>query len=180
MVKAKKQVNSKAKTSLMEEWLAGNGHLLQGGDVVVSKRNEKSVGVIQFALSRLETYQIKWYNGPNPWDFIEGEVSSSEVVKRPELPNPLKYKWSQRVPGPSSDEIDRLEAIFAQKKKDRTAQEVEEYISYLEEELKNKKRLDVDETKVDSIVDETLEEDTEIPVDPDGVNKKILNILEEE
>lgn len=180
MVKSRKIVNSKAKTSLMEDWLAGKGHLLQSGDVVVSKRNDKYVGVIQFALARLETYQIKWHLGPNPWDVVEGETSSSEVIKRPDLPNPLKYKWSQRVPGPSSDEIDRLEAIFAQRKIDRSPEEVEAYVSYLEEELKTKKRLNVDETKVDSIVDETLEEDTDIPVDPEGVNKKILNILEEE
>jgi hypothetical protein len=180
MPKEKKIKFTKSKFGgLHEDWLAGKNNKLKGGDVVQTKSESKSIGVIQFGLNEIETYAVKWYIGPNPWDSIEGVVSSStvEVVN---IPNPLKYKWSQRVPGPSSDQIDALEAKFAAKRDNRpkTAKEVEQHLAILEEELSKKKKNEIDETKVDSIVDETLDEDLGLPID--GVTNKITNLLDEE
>ncbi len=165
--------------AIFEEWLAGKNHRYRGGDVIRSDTNN-SIGVIQFALKELETYQVKWHVGPNPWDFVEGVIEDARTIKKVDEPNPLKYSWSQRVPGPSSQEIDKLEAVFAAKaSRIKTAKEVELHVSILEEELNKKKALAIDETKVDSIVDETLEEDTE-PVRDHGVDRKLKSILEEE
>lgn len=180
MAKDKKIKNSRIKSgSLHEDWLAGKGHKYSPGQVVESKNSSTSLGVIQFALTAIETYAVKWYVGPNPWDFLEGECTSFGTFKS-DKKNPLNYKWSQRVPGPSSDQIDALEEKFAKAAiiKARSAREVEQHIAILEEEMSKKKKFDIDETKVDSIADETLEEDLDIPID--GVNKKITTILEEE
>jgi hypothetical protein len=180
--KYKTRQNSKVRiNSLMDEWLAGKNHKFTSGQVVCSKRNPDQLGVIQFALNNLETYQIKWRSGKNPWDYIEGTTTCNDVVAVPNAENPFKYKWSQRVPGPSSDAIDKLEEIFAKKQKTRTAEEQEEYIASLEEDMHKRKSLEkqLDETKADSIVDETLEEDTELPIDPENLNKKIMDIIEE-
>jgi len=167
--------------SLYEHWLAGRNHRLQPGNVVRNKSDEKTIGVIQYPLCDMETYAIKWYIGPKPWDFIEGQVMSSCVTVTNE-PNPLKYKWSERVPGPSSDEIDRLEAAFAKKaKKEFTAREADLNAALLEEELSKKRAIKkIDESKVDSIVDETLEEDIISPIEDISVDQKIKNILNEE
>jgi len=175
--------NPKVKAnSLMDEWLAGKNHKFSGGQVVSSKSNDNYIGVIQFPLARLETYRVKWHVGPNPWDYIDGETTCSNIVSRLELSNPLAYKWSQRVPGPSSIEIDRLEAAFSTIRKEKTAKEVDAYIASLEEDLHKKKAIEkaIDETKVDSIVDATLEEDNDLPIDNDGITKKILTILDGE
>jgi hypothetical protein len=179
MAKDKVVKKSRIKSgSLHDEWLSGRNHKFKGGDVVES-RHSSAIGVIQFGLSTIETYSIKWHIGPKPWDYLEGVVAGSAVIPSTK-PNPLTYKWSQRVPGPSSDQIDALEAKFAvvAAKKAKSAKDVELHISILEEELNKKKKLDIDESKVDSIVDETLEEDTDPIVD--GVAKKITTILEEE
>lgn len=164
---------------LQDDWLSGKGHKLKGGDVVRSKSISQTIGVIQYPLCDYETYNIKWHLGPKAWDVIEGTVTSNSVEVT-NLPNPLKYKWSERVPGPSSDQIDALEAKFAAKivNRPKTSKEVEQHLAIYEEELSKKRKLEVDETKVDSIVDETLEEDLDVPID--GVTKKLTNILEEE
>jgi hypothetical protein len=169
--------------SMREAWLANKNHKWHGGDVV--ERNG-SLGVVQFAMCDIETYKIKWYVGPNPWDFLETDsyLGGPDTVKS-DKKNPLKYKWSQRVPGPSSDEIDKLEAHFAElnkkKMKDRTPKEVDIYVAALEEELVKKKTIEkeVNEAHADSIADKTLEEDTEMPR-KNAVDAKIDNLLQEE
>ena len=167
--------------TLYEEWLEGRNHRLKPGDVVRRKTGDQSIGVVQYALCEMETYQFKWWVGPQPWDVLEGPASSVHVTKTNE-PNPTKYKWSQRVPGPSSVEIDRLEEIFAKRdKKVFTAKDADLNAALLEEELIKKKALSkIDESKVDSIVDSTLEEDVDIPLDDSVVDQKIKNILDEE
>jgi hypothetical protein len=180
--KYKARQNSKVKiNSLMDEWLAGKNHKFVSGQVVCSKKDPEYIGVIQYALNPLETYKIKWHSGKNPWDYIEGTTTCNDIVLKPNVENPFKYKWSQRVPGPSSDAIDKLEEAFAAKQKARTPEEVEEYVASLEEDMHKRKNLEkqLDETKADSIVDETLDEDVELPIDPENLNKKIMDIIEE-
>lgn len=167
--------------SIYEDWLAGKNHRLKGGEVIRSKSPDSKLGVIGYAMNEMETYTVKWHLGPKPWDVIESIISSSQVIITTEK-NPIKYKWSERIPGPGSDEIDRLEAIFDKVAvKNRTAREVEIHTAILEEELSSKKKsLTVDETKVDSIVDETLDEDTDAGMENSGIDSKIKGILEEE
>lgn len=169
--------------SLREAWLANKNHRWHGGDVI---EKNGSLGVVQFAMCDIETYKIKWYIGPNPWDFHETDsyLGGAEVT-RSDKKNPLKYKWSERVPGPSSDEIDKLEAHFAEmhkkKLKNRTAKDVDAYVASLEEELVKKKTIEkeIDESTVDSIIDKTLEEDTEVPK-KNPIDSKMDNLLSEE
>jgi hypothetical protein len=34
----------------------------------------KIFGVVQYQHVDVETYQVKWYKGPKPWDFMESIV----------------------------------------------------------------------------------------------------------
>lgn len=163
-----------------EEWFHGRNMAFHGGDVVLSKTTG-AIGVVQYGLKEVENYQIKWYQGPKPWDFVEGSARGISLEKT-DRPNPLIYKWSERVPGPSSTMIDKLNERFTEANRvrmaNRTAQDVERDVAIFEEELSKKKVLEIDESKVDSIADERLEEEVYIPVN--DLNKKIDKILEEE
>jgi DNA polymerase II large subunit len=163
----------------LENWKEGRNTQFKAGDVVKIKGKEQ-IGVIYYLLKDIEEYQVKWYVGPKPWNFIEGTIHGAYLEKTEDQISPLKYEWREMVPGPSSEMIHALQLKFAEKDRNkvRTAKDVEAYVESLEEELASKKKIiEIDETKVDSIIDETLEEDvTPIPVDDiDSKRKKIID-----
>lgn len=163
----------------IDEWRYGRNQTFKSGDVIKLKGKEQ-IGVVYYLLKDIETYQVKWYVGPNPWDFIEGMIHGAYLEKT-DLPNPLKYEWRQLVPGPSSEMIHALQLKFKEQdaKKVRTSKDVDAYVAILEEELVSKKKLvEIDETKVDSIIDETVDEE---PVQiVDDISTKINSIIEGE
>lgn len=168
---------SEAMTKL-DNWRNGKNVLFSAGDVV-ENISGTSVGVISFPHVEVESYQVKWYVGPKPWDFIES-ISNGRSIKKSNKPNPLKYKNSDRFPGPASKEIDRLNEIFNQNQnKPKTGKEVDAHIAILEEEISrvydNKK-----EEEIDSVVDETLDVEPNLGEIVDSVDLKRKKIIEDE
>lgn len=181
MAKTKKSfINYQDAVTRRENWINGINTKYKCGDVV---ERGTDIGVICLLLSEIETYQVKWYRGPKPWDFIEGKAFGNQLTLS-EKPNPLKYTHSERFPGPSSTQIDALNKAFAkQPVKQRSSKEIDEYLSILEEEMTKNKDIDVIKTSedVDSVVDETAE-DIDEPIDDiiDVKEIKIKKIIEEE
>lgn len=159
-----------------DKWLNGTNTAFKAGQVV--ERNEgKEIGVIAYLLTDVETYRVKWHKGPNPWDFIEGQEFGHKL-KLSDKPNPLTYKTSQRYPGPSSTQIDKLNSAFKASTKEKTAKEVEQYIQILEEQIVRVKENKSAKDEIDSIVDETLDADPAPIVDSIDIKRK--QIIEEE
>jgi hypothetical protein len=173
-----------------ERWLEGKDHKLQVGDYVKPKGSEdpEMIGIIQFALKDFETYQVKWKNGPKAWDILYGTTASFRVNKVEITKNPFAYKLSERFPGPSQFQIEKLQKVFervdADRIKNRTARDIEILIEAMEETMARgpvetlKKDLTEDDT-IDSIVDSTLDEDTPLMLE-DPVEKKTQEIIDGE
>ena len=170
-------INISEATTKLDNWRNGKGVRFNTGDVV---EKGDSIGVISFPHVEIETYQVKWYVGPKPWDFIEG-IANGRYLSKSDKPNPLKYKNSDRFPGPASREIDKLNEIFNKNiNKPKTAKEVEEHIAILEEEISrvydNKKT----EDEIDSVVDETLDVEPNLGEIVDTVDLKRKKIIDDE
>lgn len=166
-----------------QEWKEGKNHHFNAGDVVTFVSSpETSLGVIMYPKAEIEEYAVRWWMGPKPWDVLEGSSVGAQLQKT-DKPNPMKYSWSERVPGPSSTQIDalnaKMDAARAKRKpiKD-AAKEADVLQEALEEEMTKKDKFEklVKEGKVDSIVDDTLEEDNELPVSE--IEEKIEKINE--
>jgi hypothetical protein len=173
-----------------ERWLDGKDHKLKAGDYVKPKGSEdpQMIGVIQYAMKDFETYHVKWKNGPHAWDILYGTTASSRVNKVEIKKNPFYYKLSERFPGPSQFQIEKLEKTFSkidvERIKNRTARDIEILIETMEETMSRgsaeilKKDSTEDDT-VDSIADTTIDEDTPLMIE-DPVEKKTQEIIDGE
>lgn len=159
-----------------ENWLNSINTKFKVGDVV---EKGDQIGVVSHLEHDIEMYKVKWYKGPNPWDFIEGSCNGRYLTKS-DKPNPLKYTTSQRYPGPASEQIDQLNKIFSKTKKEKTSKEIDKYIEILEEQYDRIKENKIDIKEVDSIVDEELEEDISPIIEIDPVEEKRKQIISEE
>lgn len=171
-------INVNDAISRIDNWKNGINTMFKCGDVVERKAGE--IGVITILLCECEQYRVKWYKGPNPWDFIEGKTNGYEL-KLSKKPNPLKYTNAQRYPGPAANQIKKLNEVFNKDiDKPKTGKDVDKYIQILEEEIiRNKDNKKVSDD-IDSVVDETLEEDSSAATIIDSVDIKRKNIIEEE
>lgn len=180
---AKKTVNIKEATQFIEDWKSGKTSQFKSRDVVESGSR---IGVILYPLATVGQYQVKWYVGPKPWNHIEGIAFEKSLVLSKKK-NPFIYKYSEMVPGPSSDAIDILNEKMRindeKNAKTRTAKDVEAYVNALEEEIVYKKEMkklsDKDEEHVDKIVGDEDEEYEEI-VTIDPISEKRAKIISEE
>lgn len=175
--------NIKEATQFIEDWRNGKSCKFHPGDVVEGIGDANRIGVIQFGLAKVGTYQTKWWIGPNPWDFIEGEANEKSI-KLSNKPNPLKYKYSDMVPGPSSDAIDilneRIRKSDELRAKSRTGKEVDRYIAVLEEDMNYKREMKKMEEK-DKVVPDEDDDDIATPIaEIDPVAEKRERIISEE
>lgn len=164
----------------IEDWKSGKSCKFKAGDVV--ERAGGDIGVVQFALPKHGEYQVKWYIGPKPWDFIEGVGFETRMTKS-EKPNPLKYKYSDLVPGPSSDQIDRLNAKLAKQHESRanmTAKEIEARLAAYEEDLAFRKEMHKADEDVDKVVPDDDDDDVQVIAEIDPVVEKREKIISEE
>lgn len=177
MAKQKKSfINISEAITKIDNWKQGIGHTFTSG-TVVEKGTE--IGVIMYPSADYEKYQIKWYKGPNPWDYTESECFSRELIKSNKS-NPMKYKNSDRYPGPSSKEIDRLNEIFAKTQKVMSPKDIDKHMEILEEEFKNKtnKDFDNDECVIDKEIEDEDSDDSATIID--SVDLKRKKLIEEE
>lgn len=175
--------NIKEATQFIEDWRSGKSCKFKPGDVVEGIGDSNRIGVIQFGLAKVGTYQTKWWIGPKAWDVLEGEANENSI-KLSTRPNPLKYKYSDMVPGPSSDAIDKLNARIKisddLRAKNRTGKEVDRYIAVLEEDLNYKKEMKKQEEK-DKVVPDEDDDDVPTPIaEIDPVAEKREKIISEE
>lgn len=165
----------------IEDWRQGRIQKFKPGDVVELGTN--AIGVVQFALADYGEYQVKRRINDKPWEYIEARVGENQM-KKSDKPNPFKYKFSDMVPGPSSIEIDilnkRMYAYDEKMKKEKTAREVDAYVSALEEEIGYKKEMKKTEDKDKVISDEDEEAGAVASIEVDPIAEKREKIISEE
>ena len=164
------------------DWKSGKTCKFRAGDVV-ERGNGKDVGVIQFALAKYGFYQVKWFMGPKPWDFVEGIGNEIQLIKSTK-PNPLKYKYSDMVPGPSSKEIDilneRLAKADSELNKNLSGRDVDRRLSAYEDALVLKKELRKLDENADKVVSEEDEDELVSVAEVDPVAEKREKLISEE
>lgn len=173
----KSLINISEAMAKLDAWRNGRMNNFNSGDVVESGDSE--IGVVCFPHVDIDSYIVKWYSGPKPWNFVE-KVTYGSQMRKSNKPNPLKYKDSERYPGPSFEAIEKLNVVFSEKSnKPKTGKEVDKYISILEEEIyrtnDNKK-----EEEIDSVVDETLDAEPNVGEIIDSVDMKRKKIIEDD
>lgn len=165
----------------IDDWRHGITPKFKSGDVVEIGEGS-AVGVVQFPLADVGEYQVKKRISDKPWEFLEVRVKETNM-KKSDLPSPFKYKFSDMVPGPSSKEIDILNARMAKadekRKKEKTAKEVDAYVSALEDEIGYKKEMKKIEDK-DKIVADEDEDIVEPVIAIDPIEEKREKIISEE
>jgi hypothetical protein len=178
----RKIVAVKEAVQFIEDWRSGKSCKFKPGDVVESG---SSLGVIQFGLASVGDYSVKWYRGPKPWHFIDG-IGIEKNMKKSDKSNPLKYKYSEMVPGPSSDAIDRLNEQIRlsdeRKAKKRTGKEVDAAVAALEEDISYRKEMKkvVDKDSIDKIVPDDEDDENQTVAEIDPVAEKREKIISED
>jgi len=178
--KTKSFINISEALKKQDDWLQNTNAKFKCGDVVERVDQADQLGVVCFPLHEIETYKVKWYKGPKPWDFIEGTGKGSQL-KLSDKPNPLIYKHSDRFPGPSSTQINKLNEVFNKDlNKPKTGKEVDQHIAILEEELSKNKIIVKKKEEVEYIVNEEDEDNEDVPAIVDSVEIKRKKLIEEE
>lgn len=172
---------------LCDQWRQGQLNKFNSGDVV-ERKNDGSIGVIgNFIPDSYKKYRIKWHVGkPNKWDFTWGEVHE-DTIKKSNAKNPIDIPSWEKYPGPSSAMIAKLQASF--KKQKNESKDIDALVESMEEDRKRKRgsikiqqAIEEEEEEVDSVVDMTLEEDTNDlgGVDGDEIYEMLKRELEDE
>lgn len=175
-MKIKQKVVYKDYFKFIEEWRSGISNKFKPGDIVRSKAGG-ILGAVQTAAANYGQYHVKVRISDKPWEFREIMMNELTMVKVDE-PNPFKYKYSDMVPGPSSIEIDKLNAKIAiaeaKKAKERTAKDVEKYLAALEEEMIYKKEMHKleDKDKIISEEDEEAGDVAQVDIDPIALKRE--------
>lgn len=163
---------------IRDEWVYGDdkNRTFKGGEVVRYHKDNNKIGVICEPEYEVETYRIKIWDGPNPWNYSYGVVHSDQVYVTDEK-NPTKYNMNEEFRGPSFDQIQNLKNKINLRKKEESAKDVEYRLSLLEEQLNVKRNINDD---LDSNVIDYEDDDNSDYIKIDPVEKKRLQIIEEE
>lgn len=169
-------------TKIREEWKTGNNYKFTVGDVCKRKNSTNNTLYVIIGPSYdIGKYDVKVWDGPNPWDYIQSTVDGLSLEKI-DHPNPTIYPLTKRYPGPSNDMMEKLTRSFNERRlveKNLSFEEREQMISYLDEEMNKKRKIDDDDnisSTDDDDDDDGFVPDSEIGVDP--VEKKRKEILE--
>jgi hypothetical protein len=151
----------------IEEWRQGRGVTLKAGTVVRFVRSPDTIGVVGTPEYHPNTYSVRVYEGPNPWNNHVSVVRDHEVYEVDE-PNPCVWSALDRYPGPANAEMRRLNESFARQAEEwRKTRNVEKDIEFIEEDLIRQKTLLSQADVADPVLDEDIEKSDIIDPDDD-------------
>lgn len=175
-----------------DDWQRGVNHQFRTGDVIriykgdededgnFIKSKKDAIGIVSFPHIQRETYEVKIWTGPKPWDWFKRIMPADEMYKVDEK-SPIGDDLCERYPGPSNNEIIRLrEAVKTQK---LDAVSVEERVAALEEDMAYQKKIVniKDDDSIEKVSTANEDEDTHEEIKMiDPLVQKRENIINEE
>lgn len=163
------------KKSYIEQWRDGERNIVSPGNVVCLKTSPDTIAVVGSPCYDVDTYEMKVWTGPKPWDYHVMEINAHKVTVV-DKPNPCKYNDYERYPGPSSASIKKSIESWADYQKNRltnrTSKDVDREIAIIEEEMSKDRTID---DTIDKVVPEDDEDGIEpLPFDPLDAKRKVI------